>query len=54
MFVLFAGVVLCLGTVAAMLPMAPDDYIGLAEKGASAAWMLFFSIWMIAYRIRVK
>lgn len=53
-FVLFAGVVLCLGTVAAMLPMAPDDYIGLAEKGASAAWMLFFSIWMIAYRIRVK
>lgn len=53
-FVLFAGIVICLATVASMLPMAPDDYIGLAEKGASAAWMLFSSIWLIVYRAKVK
>ena len=53
-FVLVAGIVISLGTVASMLPMAPNDYIGLVEKGASAAWMLFITIWTIVYRAKGK
>lgn len=53
-FVPGMGILMCLGTVASMLPMAPDDYIGLAVKAASAAWLLFVSIWAFVYRGKVR
>ena len=53
-FVPFVGVVLCLATVCTMLPMAPNDYLGLAVKAATAAWYLFASLWSIVYRTTVK
>ena len=53
-FVPFVGVVLCLATVCTMLPMAPNDYLGLAVKAATAAWYLFASLWSIVYRATVK
>ena len=37
-----------------MLPMAPDDYLGLAARGSVVAWLFFGSIWLFAYRGTVK
>ncbi len=53
-YAIFMGILVCLLSVAAMLPMAPDDYIGLTAKGAFAAWMLFISFWAMIYRASVK
>ncbi len=53
-FAIFCGILLCAVTVVTMLPMAPDDYLGLVTVGASAAWLLFISLWAIVYRATVK
>ncbi len=53
-FIIFVGFLMCLTTVATMLPMAPDDYIGLAAKGTKAASMLLISLWAVVYRAVVK
>ena len=53
-FVPVMGILLTIGTVLLMLPMAPNDYIGLVSRGTSAAWMLFASIWIMVYRAKVK
>lgn len=53
-FVIFIGILLCLATAAGMIPMAPDDYIGLAARGSKAAWLLLASIWALVYRGVVK
>ena len=47
--------VLCTGVcVALMIPMAPNDYVGLAARGAAAAYFLISGLWVLIYKIRVK
>ncbi|MDO5346381.1 MAG: hypothetical protein Q4E91_11640 [Lachnospiraceae bacterium] len=53
-FVPVMGILLTAGTVLTMLPMAPNDYLGLVSRGTSAAWLLFASIWVLVYRAKVK
>ena len=53
-FAIFVGFIGCAFTVLCMLPMAPDDYIGLAAKGSYAAWLLIISLWALIYRLTVK
>lgn len=53
-FVPVMGILLTIGTVLTMLPMAPNDYLGLVSRGTSAAWLLFVSIWVLVYRAKVK
>ena len=53
-FAIFLGFLGCACTVLSMLPMAPDDYIGLAAKGTYAAWLLLISLWALIYRLTVK
>ncbi len=48
------GILLSIATGLSMIPMAPNDYIGLANQAASAAWMLFGSIWLLVYRAKVR
>ena len=52
-FAIFVGFVLCLFSVARVLAMAPDDYIGLVSGGATAVWLLLITIWAIVYRATV-
>ncbi len=50
-FIVFLG---CLLTAASMIPMAPDDYVGLAYKGLSALWQLLIVLWATVYRAKVR
>ena len=52
-YVPVVGILLSIGTGLSMIPMAPNDYIGLTNQAASAAWMLFGSIWLLVYRAKV-
>ena len=53
-YVPVVGILLSIATGLSMIPMAPNDYIGLANQAASAAWMLFGSIWLLVYRAKVR
>ena len=53
-FAIFMGFVGCGLTVLAMLPMAPDDYIGLVTMGSYAAWLLLSALWALIYRGTVR
>ena len=53
-FVPVMGILMCIFTVVSMLPMSPDDFLGLVCQGTSAAWLLFGSIWLLAYRVKVR
>ena len=53
-YAILVGFVGCAATVLTMIPMAPDDYIGLAAKGTYAAWLLLSSFWALIYRATVK
>ena len=53
-FVPVMGILMCIFTVVGMLPMSPDDFLGLVCQGTSAAWLLFGSIWLLAYRVKVR
>jgi len=53
-FAIFIGFVGCALSVLAMLPMAPDDYIGLIARGSYAAWLLLSALWALIYRGTVK
>ena len=53
-YAIFVGFVGCAVTVLSMLPMAPDDYIGLGTHGAYAAWLLLISLWAVIYKATVK
>ena len=53
-YAIFVGFIGCAVTVLSMLPMAPDDYIGLITHGAYAAWLLMISLWAIIYKATVK
>ncbi len=53
-FVVFLSI-LCGGAcVALMIPMAPNDYIGLAARGCAAAYFFISGLWVLIYKIRVK
>lgn len=54
LYVPVMGLLLAAGTVLTMLPMAPNDYLGLASRGTSAAWILFASFWVFYYRAKTK
>jgi hypothetical protein len=34
--------------------MAPNDYIGLASRGAAAVFFLVSGLWVLIYKIKVK
>ncbi len=53
-FVVFLSVLCAAGCVALMIPMAPNDYIGLAARGAAAAYFLISGLWVLIYKIKVK
>lgn len=53
-FVPVMGILMCIFTILTMIPMSPDDILGLADKAASAAWLLFGSIWLFVYRGKVR
>lgn len=53
-FVPVMGILSCIFTILMMLPMSPDDILGLVSQGTSAAWILFGSIWLLAYRAKVR
>ena len=40
--------------VALMIPMAPNDYFGLAARGSAALYFLVSGFWILIYKIRVK
>ena len=53
-YLIFVGILGAAVTGALMIPMSPDDYLGLVLFGATAAWLLVISIWAIVYRATVK
>ena len=53
-FVVFLSVMCAAICVVLMIPMAPNDYIGLASRGAAAAYFLISGLWVLIYKIRVK
>ncbi len=53
-FVVFLSLMCTAACVALMIPMAPNDYIGLAARGAAAAYFLISGLWVLIYKIRVK
>jgi len=53
-FMVFVNILGCAFTALCMLPMAPDDYIGLIVKGAYAAWLLLISLWTIVYKASIR
>ena len=53
-FLPVAGARAALQGVALMIPMAPNDYVGLAARGAAAAYFLISGLWVLIYKIRVK
>ncbi len=53
-YVAFISIVAALLCVALMVPMAPNDYIGLIARGSSAGYFLFSGLWVFIYKIRVR
>ena len=53
-FVVFLSIMCTAVCVLLMIPMAPNDYIGLAARGAAAAYFLVSGLWVLIYKIRVK
>ncbi len=53
-FVPAMGLVLCALNVLSMLPMAPNDYLGLLSRLMNVLWLLSASIWMFAYRRKTR
>ena len=53
-FVVFLSIMCAAICVVLMIPMAPNDYIGLASRGAAAAYFLISGLWVLIYKIRVK
>lgn len=54
LFVPVMGLLGCIFKILMMLPMAPDDILGLVSLGTSAAWILFGSIWLLIYRSKTR
>ena len=53
-FVVFLSL-LCTGVcIALMIPMASNDYVGLAARAAAAAYFLTSGLWVMLYKIKVK
>lgn len=50
LFVPVVGIFMGIFTILGMLPMAPDDILGLVTHGTSAAWLIFGSLWLLVYR----
>ncbi len=53
-FVVFLSLLCTAACVALMIPMAPNDYIGLAARGSAAAYFLISGLWVFIYKIKVK
>ena len=53
-FAILVGFIGCAVTVLTMIPMAPDDYIGLAARGTYAAWLFLSSFWALIYKATVR
>lgn len=53
----YAGVisiVIALIAAALMVPLAADDYLGIAARGSAALYFLFSGLWIFVYRGKVK
>ena len=53
-FVVFLSILCTVVCVLLMLPMAPNDYVGLAARGSAAAYFLISGLWVLIYKIKVK
>ncbi len=53
-FVVFLSLLCTAACVALMIPMASNDYIGLASRGAAALYFLTSGLWVLIYKIKVK
>ncbi len=53
-FVVFLSLLCTAACVALMIPMASNDYIGLAARGAAALYFLTSGLWVLIYKIKVK
>ncbi len=53
-FVVFLSLLCTAACVLLMIPMAPNDYIGLASRGAAAVFFLVSGLWVLIYKIKVK
>lgn len=53
-FLVFLSLLCVAACVLLMIPMAPNDYIGLAARSAAAAYFLFSGLWVLIYKIKVK
>ncbi len=53
-FLVFLSLLCTAACVLLMIPMAPNDYIGLASRAAAAAYFLFSGLWVLTYKIKVK
>lgn len=53
-FVVFLSILCAAICVLLMIPMAPNDYIGLASRGAAALYFLVSGLWVLIYKIKVK
>jgi hypothetical protein len=53
-FVPVIGIIMGIFAALGLIPMSPDDILGLISQGTTAAWLLFGSIWMLVYRAVVR
>lgn len=53
-FVPVVGIIMGILTALSMIPMSPDDILGLVSQGTTAAWLLFGSVWLLVYRAVVR
>ena len=53
-FLVFLSLLCVAACVLLMIPMASNDYVGLAARGAAAAYFLFSGLWVLLYKILVK
>lgn len=53
-FVPVIGMIMGVFAALGLIPMSPDDILGLISQGTTAAWLLFGSIWMLVYRAVVR
>ena len=53
-FLVFLSLLCVAACVLMMIPMASNDYVGLAARGAAAGYFFFSGLWVLIYKLTVK
>ena len=53
-FLVFLSLLCVAACVLMMIPMASNDYVGLAARGAAAGYFFFSGLWVLIYKLMVK